>query len=120
MDFLDSGGHKIMKTSFRAAGIILSVVLLVLAGCGGGTEKAGSAGGNKLDGVYHSANGGPITITIKDGKATVQIANETKTLDYKVEGNKLTILNPQEGNVLFTINDDGTLTGELGLMSKKP
>ena len=48
------------------------------------------------------------------------MANESKTLDYKVEGNKLTNLNPQEGNILLTINDDGTLNGELGVMSKKP
>jgi len=48
----------------------------------------------------------------------VQIGNESKTLDYKVEGNKLTILDPKEGNVEFTINEDGTLTGQLGVMSK--
>jgi hypothetical protein len=88
----------------------------VFAGCDGG----GSESGDKLDGVYHSAGGGPITLTIKEGKATVQIANESKTLDYKVEGNKLTILNPQEGDIMFTINEDGTLNGELGVMSRKP
>jgi len=112
---------KTLSTHQAIAGIILSIVL-VLAGCGGGSgEKgSGSASGNKLDGVYHSAGGGPITLTIKDGKATVLIANESKTLDYKVEGNKLTILNPQEGNIMFTINEDGTLNGELGVMSRNP
>jgi hypothetical protein len=93
-----------------AALLIAGAVTLVLAGCGGGSN---------LDGVYHGVTGGPITITIKSGKATVQIANESKTLDYKVDGNKLTILDPKEGNVNFTINDDGTLTGELGVMTKK-
>jgi len=77
-------------------------------------------GNSNLDGVYHGMPGSPITITLKSGKAIVQVANESKTLDYKVEGNKLTILNPQEGNILLTINDDGTLNGELGVMSKKP
>ena len=41
-------------------------------------------------------------------------------MDYKVEGKKLTISDPKEGDVVFTINDDGTLTGELGVMTKKP
>jgi len=100
-----------MVRGLGRAGMI-GLVSLALVGCPGGSDS-------KLDGVYHAAGGGPVTITIKDKKATVQIANETKTLDYKVEGKKLTILNPKEGNVEFTINDDGTLTGELGMMSKK-
>jgi len=100
--------------SFRhdVAGLLISLLLLALVSCGGGSSN--------LDGVYHGMPGSPITITLKSGKAIVQVANESKTLDYKVEGNKLTILNPQEGNILLTINDDGTLNGELGVMSKKP
>jgi hypothetical protein len=81
--------------------------------------QAGGSSRN-IDGVYHGFGGGPITLTLKDGKATFQVANESKTLDYKVEDNKLTILDPKEGNVVFTINDDGTLNGELGVMTKKP
>ena len=96
---------------YGVAGLITSVLLLALASCGGSSN---------LDGVYHGITGSPITITIKSGKATVQVANESKTLDYRVEGNKLTIVDPKEGNILFTINDDGTLNSELGIMSKKP
>jgi hypothetical protein len=96
---------------YGVAGLITSVLLLALVSCGGGSN---------LDGVYHGIAGSPITITIKSGKATVQVANESKTLDYKVEGNKLTIVDPKEGNILFTINDDGTLNSELGIMTKKP
>jgi len=104
-----------MSTAFfryGVAGLIISVLLLALVSCGGGSSN--------LDGVYHGITGGPITITIKSGKATVQVGNESKTLDYKVEGNKLTIVDPKEGNLLLTINDDGTLNSELGVMSKKP
>jgi len=99
---------------FRHAvlGVIVSLLSLSLAGCGGSSSS--------LDGLYHGVGGGPITISIKGGKATFQVANESKTLDYKVEGNKLTILDPKEGNVVFTINEDGTLNGELGIMTKKP
>jgi hypothetical protein len=114
---------KLVSTYRSITGIVLSIVLLALAGCTpGGSEssKGGSASGNKLDGVYHAPGGGPITITIKDGKATVLVGNESKTSDYKVEGNKLTILNAQDGNMVLTINDDGTLNSELGVMSRKP
>jgi hypothetical protein len=96
----------------RVAGLVISILLLALVSCGGGSSN--------LDGVYHGMAGSPITITIKSGKATVQVANESKTLDFKVEGNKLTIVDPKEGNILFTINDDGTLNSELGVMTKKP
>jgi len=73
-----------------------------------------------LNSVYHGVTGGPITLTIKGGKATLQVGNESKTLDYKVEGNKLTILDPKDGDAVFTINDDGTLNSEIGVMTKKP
>ena len=104
-----------MRTSsFRNGvfGLIISCLSLAFVGCSGSSSN--------LDGFYHGVTGGPITISIKGGKATVQVGSESKTLDYKVEGNKLTILDPKEGNVVFTINDDGTLNGELGLMTKKP
>ena len=96
----------------RGAAVLISFVVVACTACGGADSD--------LDGVYHGVTGGPITLTIKSGKAIVTIANESKTLDYKVEGNKLTILDPQEGNAVFTINDDGTLNGELGVMTKKP
>ena len=96
----------------RGAAVLISFVVVAGTACGGADSD--------LDGVYHGVTGGPITLTIKSGKAIVTIANESKTLDYKVEGNKLTILDPQEGNAVFTINDDGTLNGELGVMTKKP
>jgi hypothetical protein len=105
------------RSIFRrgVAGLVISFLTFALIGCSGGA----SGDSSKLDGVYHGIAGSPITITIKDGKATVLVANESKTLDYKVEGKKLTIINPQEGDIVLTINDDGTLNSELGVMSKK-
>jgi hypothetical protein len=104
----------VRSTAFRHAvlGLIISLLSLTFVGCGGS--------GRNLDGFYHGVTGGPITLTLKGSKATLQVANESKTLDYKVEGNKLTILNPGEGDMVFTINDDGTLNGELGIMTRKP
>src|SRR5689334_1653311 len=66
----------------------VALVVLVcgaLAGCPSGSSA------KKLDGVYH-ADASPIVITLKDGKATVTIAGESQTMDYKVEGSKLTIV----------------------------
>ena len=101
-----------MHTSIRPfqglfAALTISVVCLAFAsGCG-----------KKLDGVYHAGTG-PAVITLKSGKATVDIGGEVKTFDYKVEGNKLTIINPTEGDIVLTINDDGTLTSPFGTFSK--
>ena len=104
-----------IRASLRRApsGVLVSLIVAGLVACGGGS------GGNKLDGFYTGVPGSPITLNIKDGKATVSVANESKTLDYKVSGNKLTVLNPQEGDIVFTINPDGTLNSELGIMTKK-
>ncbi len=59
--------------SFRhgVAGLLISLLLLALVSCG--------AGSSNLDGVYHGMPGSPITITLKSGKAIVQVANESKT-----------------------------------------
>src|SRR3954451_20798185 len=102
-------GVERVKLAARAvSGAMIGLVVIALVACGGGT-----VGGNKLDGFYRGVAGGPITLNIKDGKATVSVANESKTLDYKVTGNKLTVLDPQGGDLVFTINDDGTLNSEL-------
>jgi hypothetical protein len=95
------------------ASLLVALLAISLAGC---SSKESTA--KKLDGVYHQPGGGPATLTIKDGKAIMTIGTETQTLDYKVEGNKLTVLNPKEGNIVFTINDDGTLNSELGSFQK--
>jgi hypothetical protein len=103
------------------ATLTIAIFAFSLVGCPkSDSSGSSSGGGKKLDGVYHGAPGSPITLTIKAGKATMTVGNESKTLDYKVEGNKLTILNPQEGNAVFTINDDGTLNSELGVLTKSP
>jgi hypothetical protein len=105
------------------ASVAIAIVALMLAGCPSKSDSGSSSSGGaskKLDGVYHGAPGSPITLTLKGGKATMTIGNESKTLDYKVEGNKLTILNPKEGDAVFTINDDGTLNSELGVLTKSP
>ena len=98
----------------RGTSVSVAVALLAgaLAGC--------SSKSKSLEGVYHQNGGGPSTLTIKDGKATMTIGTESKTMDYKVDGNKLTLVNPKEGDVVFTINDDGSLNSEIGTFQKNP
>jgi len=97
----------------------LSVLILCALACALALSLAGCGGGKKLDGVYHAASGGPVTITFKGNKATVDVGGEAKELDYKIEGTKVTILNPKEGDISLTINDDGTLSSPLGMLEKK-
>jgi hypothetical protein len=111
-----SGGDIVMPTpAFRRLAAPLAAALLCfsLLGCSGGSDS-----GN-LDGTYHGVTGSPISIIIKEGKVTVQVANESKTLPYKIEGKKIIVPDPKEGDLVLTINDDGTLTSELGVLSKK-
>ena len=76
----------------------------------------GCPGGDKLDGkVYHQDNG-PFTVEFKNGKAKVEMMGESKTFDYKVEGDKVTIINKAEGDLVLTRHSDGTLSGPVGTL----
>jgi len=104
---------RLFSQTLKPASVLLALALFISTPIGCGDKH------KSLDGVYQSG-GGPINLTIKDHKATINIGGETKTYDYKVEGNKLIVVNPQEGNLEFTINDDGTLTSPFGTLSKSP
>jgi hypothetical protein len=90
--------------------LAIVVLLSVLpAACGGG-------GG--FEGTYLPASGGPITLDFTGGKVKVNMMGEIKVLDYKVETDKVTILNPAEGNLVLVRNSDGSLSSTLGTFSK--
>ena len=78
-----------------------------------------TCGGKRLEGTYHHTGGAPITLDFKGNKVAVTIGGESKTLDYKVDGDKVTIINPQEGDLGLTRNADGSLTGPLGTFAKR-
>jgi hypothetical protein len=121
-------------SAVRGISLLIGLLALSLIGCRSRSTPAtpaaaassatpangAHAGAGTLDGVYHAPGNGPMTLTIKGGKANMTVGTETQTMDYKVEGNQLTLLNPKEGNVVFTINDDGTLNSELGSLQKNP
>jgi len=62
----------------------------------------------------------PAVCDLKEGdKVTLNMLGESKTLDYKVDGDKVTITDPTEGPIVFTRNSDGTLNSGLGTFAKK-
>jgi hypothetical protein len=90
---------------------LLVALPLVLAGC----DK-------KPDGKYQDPTG-MMSIEFKSGKANFSAGNETKTLDYTVDGKKISIKSPDprgEPMVLTYDDKDDTLTGPEGMkLSKK-
>jgi len=82
--------------------------------------KLTTARGNAtLDGTYQGPTGAPMTFDFKGDKVTVTIATERKVLSYKVEGDKITVINPTDGDIVLMRNADGSLNSEVGVFSKK-
>jgi hypothetical protein len=100
---------KPLPSRLTAACLIL-VASLALSAC---------SGGEGLQGTYHSAAGGAMALDFKGEKVMVTLAGERQTLDYKVEGDTVTILNPREGDLVLTINSDGSINSPLGTFVKK-
>lgn len=78
-----------------------------------------TACGQKLDGTYTDEMG----ITEYDFKSAdkvyVKVMGSETELDYAIEDDKVKISGPQ-GNMVFTLNEDGSLQGPMGMkLSKK-
>lgn len=67
------------------------------------------SGCNKMSGKY-SDSSGMLSVEFKSSKAYVTTAGTTQEVDYDVDGDKVTLKNPQ-GNLVLTKNSDGSLTG---------
>lgn len=88
--------------------ILLIAACLLLTACG-----------QRLDGTYTDEMG--ITqYTFKSGdKVYVNVMGNETELDYSIEDDKVKIVGPQ-GNMVFTLNEDGSLQGPMGMkLSKK-
>jgi hypothetical protein len=96
-----------MRTSFLGriltAGLI-GTLCLALAG----------GSGNTLEGIYHHTAGGAMVLDFKGSKVTMTFAGQSETYDYKVDGDKIIIIDPKEGNLELTRNSDGSLMGRRG------
>lgn len=66
-------------------------------------------GCNKMSGKY-SDSSGMLVVEFKSSKAYVTTAGVTTEMDYDVDGDKVTLHNPQ-GNLVLTKNSDGSLSG---------
>jgi hypothetical protein len=97
-----------MRSLHKMLPILIVAVLSLANACGGGG----------FDGTYLPVSGGGITLDFSGGKVKVNMLGDVKVLDYKVEADKVTILNPQEGNLVLVRNSDGSLTSPIGTFSK--
>jgi hypothetical protein len=74
--------------------------------------------GSKVSGKY-STSGGEMTIVFNSGQATLSdILGNTETADYSIDGKTVTIKTKDRGDLQFTLQDDGSLTGQ-GVTLKK-
>lgn len=60
-----------------------------------------------------------MVLDFKGDKVVVTAGGESKTLDYKVEGDTVTLIDSAEGNVVLTRNADGSLNSAMGTFMRK-
>ena len=94
-----------MRTALVSRIVVVGVICLMVWGCGGGG----------MTGTYH---GGGMVLDFKGDKVTVTAMGESETLDYKVDADKVTIINPKEGDLVLTRNSDGSLNSAFGTFTK--
>jgi hypothetical protein len=93
----------------RLVGVfVVCMGCLALSGCGRGDPVNGK--------TYQQEGIGAVSVAFKNGKATVELMGQSKTFDYKVEGDKITIMNKEAGDLDLTYHSDGTLTGAMGTL----
>lgn len=90
----------------RRALLILAVVATcsVMDGCG-------------FSGAFGTGNG-DVFVSFKSGKAYMTMLGDTEVCDYEIKGNKI-VVHTKADNVVFTLNDDGTIESPLGNMKKR-
>jgi len=77
-----------------------------------------SACGSKLNGEYADKTGA-VSYTFKSGDKVLMSAIGIETEGrYEVDGNKVKVENNGQ-NIIFTINDDGSLQSPFGKLKKK-
>jgi hypothetical protein len=111
------------QQSMRSRSVFGSLVLvlglvggLALSGCGDGLS------GNKYETTGVAA--GAMSVEFKSGgKVAITMLGMTKEADYTKDGDKVTLKNPggiaAAGDLVFTVNKDGSLTGPEGVVLAK-
>jgi hypothetical protein len=80
----------------------LVVLVLLLASCG-----------SKVEGTYSNANGSVMLELKSGGDANLTLMGETMPCTYKVDGSQVSV-DCKGDTTVFTIHDDGSLTGPPG------
>lgn len=86
---------------------LLTAACLMLTACG-----------QQLDGTYSDEMGITEYNFKSDDKVYVNVMGNETELDYTIEDDKVKISGPQ-GNMIFTLNEDGTLQGPMGMKLSK-
>lgn len=84
------------------------ILALILALCTACASLAG--GGGAIQGVYENTQANASVEFLGNGKAHFSLYGVGGACTYKVEGKKL-VLTLEEEKLVFTINDDGSLSG---------
>ena len=88
--------------------LLLLVTIILLSACG-----------SKLDGTYADEYG-MMNYTFKSNGKVIQSAiGMEMEMKYEVEGDKVKILMPQGVNMVFTMQDNETIQGPMGIKLKK-
>ncbi len=90
---------------FRDAVLTATLVCLIcaLASCSAGVK-----------GTYSDPSGSFVLEVRSGGEATITFGGDTGKCTYTVDGDKLSLDCPGQAKVVFTIHDDGSLTGPPG------
>jgi len=83
---------------------MLSVLVMLISACSSG-----------LDGTYTDGSGMVEYQFNTDGKVAMTTLGIETVLDYEIDGDKLKIHSSGNTNLVFTINEDGTLAGPMGM-----
>jgi outer membrane lipopolysaccharide assembly protein LptE/RlpB len=78
-----------------------------------------TACGKSLDGKYKDQLGIQTYEFKSDGKVYMSTMGITQEAKYSVEDGKVKIIQPDGGNIIFDLKDDGTISGPLGMELKK-
>lgn len=96
---------------FREIRFQTGILALILALCTACASLAG--GGVEIKGVYENTQVNASLEFLGNGKAHFSLYGVGGPCTYKVEGKKL-ILTLEDEKMVFTINDDGSLSGPPG------
>jgi len=88
--------------------LLLSAVTFLLSACG-----------SSLDGTYSDENGIMEYKFESSGKVYAGVMGMKTELEYEIDGDKLKIFVPGGGNQIMTLNDDGSISGPMGVKLTK-